>query len=267
MGLLHYYDDGFIWKVREVQTRESLDLQPARTDPRVAYHTTWLAHSAKWSLFAVPLALFAFSQWQAGASELSRLASLATSLPQDAAVQFDYGRALERSGSRRLAANQYRRTVGIVSDSAGAHLRLGILLRSQGELASSQRHLMRTIELMPQDAAARIHLSRTLVARDRLTEAETQLQYAVKLAPTSKQARTNLGIVLVLAKNYAAAATQFRQVLRDHPADANAHLNLGNVLLEQSKLREASHHFRRASELNPQLVEAARQLRRMPAES
>jgi len=267
MGLLHYYYDGFIWKVREAHTRQALDLSNQRTGPQAVFGTTWFAHSAKWALFVVPLALFALSQWQARVGELARLGSLAASLPDDVGVLFDYGRSLEQNRSWQLAADQYRRAIVNAEDFAPAHLRLGIILRSQGELKRSQRHLIRAVELLPYDASARVHLSRTLVARNKLDDAEYQLRRAVEFSPAAKPARTNLGIVLVLAKKYAAAETQFRQVLKTHADDAQAHYNLGNVLREQGKFREAARHFRKALEVNPRLAEAARQLKGLPAES
>src|SRR5207245_10889265 len=56
-SLLHFYSDGFIWKVRERSTRQSLGLSggTAEIAPRGIFHG-WLLHGAKWATaFVVPL--------------------------------------------------------------------------------------------------------------------------------------------------------------------------------------------------------------------
>ncbi len=51
---LHYYYDGFIWKLRENATRRSLDLQPALAGGSDRRTRTWM-HLARWGLFVIPL--------------------------------------------------------------------------------------------------------------------------------------------------------------------------------------------------------------------
>src|SRR5436309_10211516 len=56
-ALLHFYYDGFIWKVRESSTRQSLGLSggAAEVSPHGIFHG-WLLHGAKWvAAFVVPL--------------------------------------------------------------------------------------------------------------------------------------------------------------------------------------------------------------------
>src|SRR2546425_738219 len=54
-ALLHFYYDGFIWKVRERATRQSLGLSGGTPDQALAVRPAWLLHGAKWSLFIVPV--------------------------------------------------------------------------------------------------------------------------------------------------------------------------------------------------------------------
>ena len=56
-GLLHFYYDGFIWKVRERSTRESLGLTGGIASAGSAqFLPSWLSHGLKWvAVFVIPL--------------------------------------------------------------------------------------------------------------------------------------------------------------------------------------------------------------------
>ena len=56
-GLLHFYYDGFIWKVRERSTRESLGLTGGIASAGSAqFFPSWLSHGLKWvAVFVIPL--------------------------------------------------------------------------------------------------------------------------------------------------------------------------------------------------------------------
>ena len=56
-GLLHFYYDGFIWKVRERSTRQSLGLAGGITPSAASnnFLPTWLSHGLKWvAVFVIP---------------------------------------------------------------------------------------------------------------------------------------------------------------------------------------------------------------------
>src|SRR5262245_4572664 len=66
-ALLHFYYDGFIWKMRERSTRASLGIEGGRDlESRAGGIPAWLVHGGKWSVFfVVPVALLAAS-WRTG---------------------------------------------------------------------------------------------------------------------------------------------------------------------------------------------------------
>src|SRR5438309_10642952 len=55
-GLLHFYYDGFIWKVREKSTRQSLGLTGGTADVNVGgFVPGWALHASKWAVaFVIP---------------------------------------------------------------------------------------------------------------------------------------------------------------------------------------------------------------------
>src|SRR5215472_2603819 len=75
-GLLHFYYDGFIWKVRERSTRQSLGLAGGTEDVALGgFFPGWMAHAGKWvAAFVLPLAALGFLQSRNAPSEVVRKA-------------------------------------------------------------------------------------------------------------------------------------------------------------------------------------------------
>lgn len=262
MGLLHYYYDGFIWKVRDGQVRKTLGLR-GMSATRQLLSPTWIQHGAKWGLFAFPLVALAAFQIHGRPASGDRSAALATTLPNDEAIRFDYGRLLEDSGEYAEATRHYDAVLRRNASHPEANLRMGLVARRLGKFGISERYLAKAVSLRPTDTAWRVHYSRTLAGNNKLAAAERELHRVLELDPDSKSARINLGIVLAMAGRPAAAEEHLRKALSHDPRNANIHFNLGNVLLEQHRRSEAAKHFQRALEVNPLFVKAARQLQRL----
>jgi hypothetical protein len=60
--LLHYYFDGFIWKLRETKTQSTLDIETGATRPSWFHLPAPLRHGMLWMLFLVPFGYLAVSQ-------------------------------------------------------------------------------------------------------------------------------------------------------------------------------------------------------------
>src|ERR1700730_14192588 len=73
-GLLHFYYDGFIWKVRERSTREHLGLAGGSAGPQAEpFLPSWLLHGLKWVVvFIVPLSALWFGKVYRAAPEMDR---------------------------------------------------------------------------------------------------------------------------------------------------------------------------------------------------
>src|SRR6185437_10004303 len=73
-SLLHFYYDGFIWKVREKSTRESLGLTGgSATAATNAFFPSWFLHGLKWvGVFVLPLAALWMGETHGPAPEAQR---------------------------------------------------------------------------------------------------------------------------------------------------------------------------------------------------
>ena len=63
-ALLHFYYDGFIWKVREKSTRQSLGITGGTADVSLGgFLPGWALHGAKWlAIFVIPLGMLWFAE-------------------------------------------------------------------------------------------------------------------------------------------------------------------------------------------------------------
>src|SRR5258707_8173139 len=85
-ALLHFYYDGFIWKVREKSTRQSLGISGGNADVSTkGFFPGWALHGAKWvGVFVIPLGALWLGQTHSVRSELDRNAMIAADLPTSA---------------------------------------------------------------------------------------------------------------------------------------------------------------------------------------
>src|ERR1700719_266784 len=82
-ALLHFYYDGFIWKVREKSTRQSLGIGGGTADVSTkGFLPTWALHGAKWAaVFVIPLGVLWYREVHIPGNQLERLAMIAADLP------------------------------------------------------------------------------------------------------------------------------------------------------------------------------------------
>src|SRR5205814_7948363 len=98
-GLLHFYYDGFIWKVRERSTREHLGLAGgSSTAASSEFLPGWLLHGLKWvTVFVIPLGALWIGQTRSTTPEVERAASVVQDVPASARARVRYGLALQKA--------------------------------------------------------------------------------------------------------------------------------------------------------------------------
>src|ERR1700731_106344 len=108
-GLLHFYYDGFIWKVREKSTRQSLGLAGGTADVKLGgFLPGWALHGTKWAVaFVLPLSAMAFGKVYWTAPAVDRSGHVAADLPSSARAYFNYGASLQQEGRFDEAEKAY----------------------------------------------------------------------------------------------------------------------------------------------------------------
>ena len=207
---LHFYYDGFIWKVREKATREGLGLSGGLAEqgdqPLVP---SWLRHGLYWSLFVVPVAMLATAE----------LRGVRPSLETEMAI------------------------VDAVPKSANAQNHIGVALAEQDRPAEAVLHFQHALRLNPRHDHAPKNLGGVLQQLGRSEEAVPYLHEALKSDATNPKVHYNLGNALRALGRYEDAVTHHREVLRSKPDDLAVHGELGIMLADLGQLEEAKPHL------------------------
>ncbi|MEY2538186.1 MAG: hypothetical protein QOG67_1926 [Verrucomicrobiota bacterium] len=296
-GLLHFYYDGFIWKVRERATRESLGLTggSAAAATTMQFLPSWALHGLKWvAIFVIPLGALFLGQTRSKTPESERQALVVSDLPNSARARVKYGVTLQEANRLDAAADQARAALLLDRNVDGAHYLLGAVLVDQSKFEEATPHLEEALRqeqrnadlhfdygfalehLGRKDEAAaeyetakrlgaksgRFHfnLAKTLMENGKIDQAISEFQTALKYKPNSPEAHYYLGRAFFNKGNLEGAKTQYLETARLDPA-APVHNSLGVIYMRLGRVPEAIAKFNEALHQNPQDKAAAENLR------
>lgn len=252
-GLLHFYYDGFIWKVREKSTRQSLGLVGGTADiGRNGIVPPWLAHASKWAIaFVLPLSAFWFGQMRGTSPEVERMSWIVTDLPAGARQHYNYGASLHDLGRLDEAAREYETALRYDPTYTKVHLRYANLLSAQKKYGPSQAHFEEALRLAPHDTEIHSGYAYLLEQAGRKEEAEAEYQNALRLNPKAARIYYNFGAFLDKNGRLDEAIPQYEHALKLDPRMADAHCDLGTALFVKGDIAAAKSHYETAARLQP----------------
>ena len=256
-ALLHFYYDGFIWKVREKSTRQSLGISGGRVDVSTnSLLPSWALHGAKWvAVFIIPLAALWFTEVHSAQGKVERLAAIVADLPSSVRAHSNYATALQEAGRTDEAAGQFSAALRLNPKSAKTHVNLAALLMEKGNLDEAQTHFEHALRIDRNNAEYHSGYAYVLEQLGRDEQAAAESEASIRLAPKSAQAHYSYGAFLEKHGKPEEAVAQYRQALQIDPSLVDAHIDLGSLLFEKGDLAEAKEHFQKASNLNPKLAQ------------
>ena len=245
--MLHFYFDGFIWKIRERKTGAALGIRRTSGASSVEPAANpWLTpHAVKWAtLFFLPLAvLFGLERRAAAAPLQERYENLTTLVPVSAEFQHNLGFAYREAGDLQAAESRYRRAIELDPEYPRAHANLGIALLSQGAWEDAEGALRRALQLDDEYAAAHHNLGFIQERVGVRLEAERHYRRAIELDPALVEPRLGLARMLLAADNVSGAEPVLREALTVDPGLPEAHRNLGLILAGRGEYAEAMAHL------------------------
>ena len=274
---LHYYYDGFIWKVREPETRAYLNIgteakrsfAAASKAVAGAFQQLQPANNGRLQLAylsAIVLILATTETWWPHA-EISMRQSLVALAPGAGEAHFNLGDALWKQGRSEEAIDSFREAVRLLPNSPEARNNLGAVLQESGQLDEAIAEYRQALALsggsdgvagqstgspiLPSawlgqtgDAfAAHSNLADALAKTNRQEEAIEHYRIALQRDPLAVKVRTNLGATLSALERYDEAVRELNEVLATEPGYAAAHINLASILEFQGKTDEAVWHY------------------------
>jgi hypothetical protein len=225
--LLHFYFDGFIWKLRERDTREALGLEGGTSVIRPSAGVPpWLVHGLKWSLLVVPLVVLASFRLGAPATALAYAETIAGIGPKRAVAQYNYGVALRDAGQTEAALERFERARALDS--------------GDGELG---QRIDRSLAWIRADRAD------ALVREGRSDAAREVLGNSLELLPSLTNELNLQTADRARAGDWEGAEASSEVALLIEPDSWRSHFNLAQVLYQTNRLEEATAHARESVRL------------------
>ena len=228
-ALLHFYYDGFIWKVRETQTRTMLGIAGAGASASVSRQLwpAWVGHGLRWAVLVIPFgALCAAQLFGRVVPPIERTAKVAEVLPHDPKAQLNYGKALHKEGRVEEAISKYEFAISRDPSLAEAEFYLGLAWKDLGDLDRAIEHYERSIQLDPKNGKCESNLAGAFVAKGQLAEARRRYERSLSLNPKLQIAHKELADILCGEGEYDSAITHYEEALRIQPDFTEAKQNL-----------------------------------------
>jgi len=254
-GLLHFYYDGFIWKVREKSTRQSLGLAGGTADVKLgSFLPSWALHGSKWAVaFVIPLTAMWFGKVYRAAPPVDRTGHVAADLPASARAHYNYGAVLQQLGRFDEAEKEYQATLRIDPSYMKVYVNMASLLMSKSKLDEAKKYYDRAIQLDPNSGEVHAGYAYLLERLGRADEARAEYENAIRFTPKKSAARLfyTYGAFLDRRGELDAAIAQYQSALEVDPNLADAHSELATALLTKGDSQKAEAHYLEAARLDP----------------
>ena len=263
--LLHFYYDGFIWKVRERSTRQSLGLAGGTADVSLGgMLPSWAWHGLKWvGVFVVPLGALWFWQTHLAVPDVQRTAWVVADVPDGAKPHFDYGSALQKEGKLDEAIEQYKLALQFDPKYAAAHMNLGAALSGQAKFDAAVPHMETALRLQPNNGDFHLMYANLLQRIGRNDDAAFHFEAGTRLKPNSADAHYSYAAFLLAVGKNDEYVSELRTVLRLKPNYPDAELRLADGLFAKGNLKEAEGYYLAALRADPELTVAYNNLGRV----
>jgi Tfp pilus assembly protein PilF len=254
--LLHFYYDGFIWKVRERSTRQSLGLAGGTADVTLGgVLPSWAWHGLKWAaVFVLPLSALWFWQVHVAVPEVQRQAWVVADVPEGAKPHYDYGSSLRKEGQLEQAVEQFKMALQFEPNYAGAHMGLAVALVGQAKFDPAVPHMEKALQLQPNNAEFHLIYANLLQRIGRNDEAASHFEAGVRLKPNSADAHYSYAAFLASLGKNDEYISELRRVVQLKPDHADAQAQLADALFAKGDLEEAKIHYTAALRVGADLA-------------
>jgi tetratricopeptide (TPR) repeat protein len=252
-GLLHFYYDGFIWKVRDRSTREHLGLTgDTISAPSREFLPSWALHGLKWvGVFVIPLGALWIGQARSKTPEVEQTARIAADLPNGARAHWKYGFALHKAERLGEAAEQYRIAVRLNPKEKEVHYHLGQILVAQSQLNEGRDELEEALRSEPRNGEFHSEYGYVLQLLGQKDEAGVEFEKATRLAPKSGRVHYDYAMFLFREGKVDQAITEFQTALKYSPNQPEAHYHLGRAFFVKGDFEGAKVHYLETARLDP----------------
>jgi tetratricopeptide (TPR) repeat protein len=258
LALIHFYFDGFIWRIREPETRTTLGVAGVATvGKKVSVTTRSIRHGLLWAALLIPLSALSLWEMTGGArSDGDTCRIVLEVLPRShkthyllaslLASQDNQGEALAHIQQARSLRPDYD-----LYDVLYADLMLGnddLSMAQLDELIECYQRAEKTRSDVPN---LHRNWARALRQRGLLAASAARYQVALVLDPTDAETHYQFATVLANQGQYSASAAECEHACRLDSQHADAHALLASLQMALGDTADALSHYRTSLHLQP----------------
>ena len=235
-SFLHFYFDGFIWRVSEKNTQENIvdEVSEQAASERLV---PGLVHAAKIGLLLMIASGLLFAEWRdlpnykAGETVRARaLGALTPNLPESQALLSR--NALSR-GDARAAVEFAQNALKLRPRSHASRADLGLAMMMSGRLGEAKQQFEEAIDIAPDVWSYHCDLGLVLDRLVQLEQAEQQFKLAVEFQPDLQVPRAHLAEFYLRHSRTSEAAQQFSEIAARFPETLTG--EIGQILLHSQR--------------------------------
>ncbi len=264
--LLHYYFDGFIWKMRDRRNQANLEIAGESGWDKIGARAAvsgiverfggYFRETGRQLLyFALPVFLLSAVQLYWHADEVEARDAMVELFPELPGAHNDRGVLYSRIGDWEEASASYRRAIELDPNGHEALKNMGVVYARHGQLEEAHEYYSRALEVKPKFVEALNAQGLILLERGEFEMAQEQFLRAVgefDYAP----AYNNLGTVYLRREVYREAINAYQKAVELDEYNAVHHYNLGLALQKAEQNVQAVVSFQRAIDLAPSYSKA-----------
>jgi tetratricopeptide (TPR) repeat protein len=176
--------------------------------------------------------------------------------PSDSVILSLDAKVKGRLGEYASAVALLKRVIGLIPQSAQAHVDLAIALADSGDLNNALAETATAISMDPALAIAHLNRARILSDMNRDGPARDEFALAARLAPGNPDCYFYWSFGERAQGNFTKEAELLRKVVKLQPGNVKAHIKLADSLLDQNRTAEAVAELRIALAIDPDSVQA-----------
>ncbi|HAB14745.1 MAG TPA: hypothetical protein DCE47_23925 [Planctomycetaceae bacterium] len=269
-NLLHFYYDGFIWKVREAPTRQSLGVETGPVGVAQTEHGgspfAWRHWLALAGLAGLAGGLFVtegrrVGRGQVGDLEMAR--AVVAHVPGSVAARNELARTLINANLFAEAMAQADTAIRLEPDVYKSYVYRGVAGIESGRHEQGLSDLLAAERRHSGDAYLQYHLAMAKLELGRMDEAVEHLEASRTIRPGNPDVHYNLGVLRLQQamrgsdrKALVDAGGHFRKAIERDRSHAHAVCMLGEVERQLGRSEQAIEMFRRSLSLDGSSPEA-----------
>ncbi|MBM3279804.1 MAG: tetratricopeptide repeat protein [Candidatus Handelsmanbacteria bacterium] len=256
--LLHYYFDGFIWKIRERKHQENLGIEAEGTEVEKTTRG-WTGYGRETGrqlvYFGLPVLALSLVQLYWSADEAQARQELVRIFPELSDAHNNLGVLYARQGNLEGAMIEYQAALRLDPRRHEAYKNAGVLYAQQGDLEAAHSYYQQALELKPTYVEALNAQGLVLMERGLLDSALARFEEAVALYDYAP-AYNNLGAARLRGGQVQEAIGAYQRAVELDQREPKHHFNLGLAYQKSGQEGRAIAAFEQTIALEPRYAKA-----------